>query len=174
MKNINRSLLFVLSAISLILIQTQRKQGPWCWRFSISSTRSAITAITAIMATDCPLLTDPFQDALDILQKTWSVGPWIEDMKNILMAMIPAGLAFESTEIALKGVKVPFTDALLKDMMDVGVSPAKAIRGFGPSEEKAARDAIFQCRNERLIDCRVVECNRGRGEVSTRSCGRRR
>jgi hypothetical protein len=103
--------------------------------FSISSTRSAITAITAIMATDCPLLTDPFQDALDILQKTWSVGPWIEDMKNILMAMIPAGLAFESTEIALKGVKVPFTDALLKDMMDVGIS-IPAIQGSDPPKEK--------------------------------------
>lgn len=46
--------------------------------------------------------------------------------------------------------------------------------GFGSSEREAARDAIFQCRSERLRDCRVIECNRGRGEVSTRSCGRRR
>ena len=46
--------------------------------------------------------------------------------------------------------------------------------GFGSSEREAARNAIFECRDERLLGCRVVECNRGRGEVSTRSCGRRR
>ncbi|MBK7842820.1 MAG: hypothetical protein IPJ71_03860 [Bdellovibrionales bacterium] len=45
--------------------------------------------------------------------------------------------------------------------------------GFGSSEREAARDAIFQCRDERLLGCRVVQCNRGRGEVVTRSCGRR-
>lgn len=45
--------------------------------------------------------------------------------------------------------------------------------GFGSSEREAARDAIFQCREERLIGCRVIECDRGRGEVVTRSCGRR-
>jgi hypothetical protein len=49
----------------------------------------------------------------------------------------------------------------------------KSDPGYGSSEREAARDAIFQCRDERLLGCRVVECHRGRGEVFTRSCGRR-
>lgn len=44
--------------------------------------------------------------------------------------------------------------------------------GYGSSEREAARDAIFQCRDERLLGCRVIECNRGRGEVFTRICDR--
>jgi hypothetical protein len=51
------------------------------------------------------------------------------------MAMTLAGLAFENTEIVLKDVKAPLTDASLKDTMDVVIS-TPAILDMGPPKEK--------------------------------------
>lgn len=51
------------------------------------------------------------------------------------MAMIPVGLAFESTKNALRDVKVLFTDASLKGTMDVAIS-TPAIQDLVPPKGK--------------------------------------
>lgn len=44
--------------------------------------------------------------------------------------------------------------------------------GYGSSDREASHEAMRNCRfREGLEDCRVVSCDRGRGDVTTRRCG---